>query len=443
MKMKLDRSLAVLFLIMLVAFIVRATCNRLDYMSEGAPSQYGYEASQVAASVAAGHGFGNPYPLIRTGPTALMPPGYIYLLAGIYKVFGIQTAASYLAATTLSGIFSTLVCIPIFLIGRRVGGDAMGLAAAGFWAVFPTAVSLTTGPISGVWDTALSTLCAALILVATLRVRDSDRSGAWIGYGLLCALTIQVNPAILSVLVFLFAWLAWQLYEHRRKWLRLPALAGLIIVLGCAPWAVRNWITFHHFIPFRSNFGLELWLGNNEYGDHDLFPDWRSPYFDWVQTRRFAEVGEVAFMAEKKSQAIQHIRTHKWETVRSVYWRFVITWTGVVIRITDAWGLMVWYTRMTLIVNFVFVILGWTGLWVMFRQRRALAWPFAAYLVFYPAVYYVTHAQLRYRSPVDPALTVLATFAVFCAARAPARRFAGASAQSSPAIEPQPWPASD
>ena len=443
MNKKLNKSLAILFLIMLVAFIVRATCNRLDYMSEGAPDHYGYEASQIAASVAAGHGFGNPYPLIQTGPTALMPPGYVYLLAGIYKMFGIQTAASYLAATTLSGIFSTLVCIPIFLLGRRVGGDAMGLAAAGFWAVFPSAVSVTIGPGAGVWDTALSTLCAALILLATLRVRESDRSRAWIGYGLLCALTMQVNPAILSVLVFLFVWLGWRLYEHRRKWIRLPALAGLIIVLGCAPWAARNWITFHRFIPFRSNFGLELWLGNNQYEDHDLFPDWRSPYASWIETRRFAQIGEIAFMAEKKSEAIQHIKSHPWETVRSIYLRFVITWTGIAVRIADIWGMLVWSARMALIVNLVFVVLGWTGLWALFRQRSALAWPFAAYLVFYPAVYYVTHAQLRYRHPVDPALTVLSTFAVFCAARGLARHFAGASAKSSPAVEPHAWPASD
>jgi len=54
--------------------------------------------------------------------------------------------------------------------------------------------------------------------------------------------------------------------------------------------------------------------------------------------------------------------------------------------------------------------------------RSPLAWPFFAYLAFYPAVYYVTHATLRYRHPVDPALTVLASYAIACAVRAVARR---------------------
>jgi hypothetical protein len=447
MKKKLNTQFAILFLIMLVAFIIRATHNRLDYMSQGTPDDYGYEASQIASSVASGHGFGNPYPLIQTGPTALMPPGYIYLLAGIFKLFGIHTTSSYLAATTLTGLLSTLICIPIFFLGRRVAGDAVGLGAAALWAVFPTAVLFTTGAISGVWDTALTALLAAIVLLVTLRLQHSDRTGAWIGYGLLCALALEVNPAILSALPFLFAWLAWNLYQHRhehpRAWLGLPALAALVIVLGCAPWTARNWITFHRFIPFRSNFGLELWLGNNKYEDHDLFPDTRSPYTSWIETRRYAEIGEIAFMREKKAESIQYISTHRWQTLRSIYMRFVVIWTGTSVRLEDIWPMMDWSMRISFAANAMFVVLGWAGLLAMFRQRHPCAWPFLAYLVFYPAVYYITHATLRYRNSIDPALAVLATYAIFCAARAIARQLAGASARPDSPPDPQPLPAGD
>jgi 4-amino-4-deoxy-L-arabinose transferase-like glycosyltransferase len=422
MKKKLNSSIALLFLIMLVAFIVRATYNRWDYMGESTPADYGYEASQIAASIATGHGFGNPYPLIHTGASALMPPVYIYLLAGIFKVFGVHSTASYLAATTLTGLFSTLICIPIFFLGKRAAGDAAGLGAAAFWAIFPSGVMLTAGAISGVWDSALTALLAAFVLLATLRVRDSDRTAAWIGYGLLCALSLETSPTILSVLPFLFLWLAWHLYQHRRKWLRLPAVAAVMIVLGCAPWAARNWFTFHQFIPFRSNFGLELWLGNNQYEDHNLFPDARRPDTSWIDTRRMAEVGEIAFMREKKAQALEHIETHRLETLHSVYMRFIVIWTGTSVRVKDVWPMMTWPNRIAFGINALLVVCGWAGLWAMFRLRSPLAWPFFAYLAFYPAVYYVTHATLRYRHPVDPALTVLASYAIACAVRAVARR---------------------
>ncbi len=43
----------------------------------------------IARSIASGHGFGSPF--ADTGLSALLPPVYSYLLAGIFKVFGIET----------------------------------------------------------------------------------------------------------------------------------------------------------------------------------------------------------------------------------------------------------------------------------------------------------------------------------------------------------------
>ena len=43
----------------------------------------------IARSIASGHGFGSPF--AETGSSALLPPVYSYLLAGIFKVFGIET----------------------------------------------------------------------------------------------------------------------------------------------------------------------------------------------------------------------------------------------------------------------------------------------------------------------------------------------------------------
>ncbi len=420
MKRKLNRNATLLFLIMLVAFIWRATYNRLDLMEEGVPGQYGYETSQVAKSIVTGHGFGNPYPLIQTGPTAIMPPVYPYLLAGIYKVFGVHSSASYLVATSLSGLFSTLICIPIFFLGRRLGGDICGLVAAGLWAVFPTANALTTGPVSGVWDTTLSVLCAALVLSATLAVRDSDRIRTWAAYGLLLAFALEVNPSIFSTLPFLFLWLCWELRKRRRSWMKLTASAVLLAVLGCTPWCVRNYAVFHRFVPFRSNLGLELWLGNNP-DFHDIFPDWRSPYTSRIETEQFARLGEMEFMREKKHKAIAYMTSNPWATARATYYRFIITWTGLAVRLEDIWPEFKWADRLTFAFNIAIAIGGWMGVWLLVRRRSDYAMPFLIFLVFYPAVYYLTHSSLRYRHPIDPALMVLTTFCVASAVKA-ARR---------------------
>lgn len=66
----------------------------------------------IARSIASGHGFGSPF--AQTGASALLPPVYSYLLAAIFKVFGIETKASVLAALSLNSVFSALTCIPVF-----------------------------------------------------------------------------------------------------------------------------------------------------------------------------------------------------------------------------------------------------------------------------------------------------------------------------------------
>src|SRR5580704_1063527 len=86
----------------------------------------------IARSIASGHGFGSP--LADTGLSALLPPVYSYLLAGIFKIFGIETKASVIAALSLNSLFSALTCVPVFLIAKRAFGDRVAKWAGWGWA---------------------------------------------------------------------------------------------------------------------------------------------------------------------------------------------------------------------------------------------------------------------------------------------------------------------
>ena len=90
---------------------------------------------RVARSLVAGHGFGNAF--ADTGPTALLPPVYAYLLAGVFRLLGTYTPASIVAALALNSLFSALTCIPVFLLARRyLNGRAAKWAGWG-WAFSP------------------------------------------------------------------------------------------------------------------------------------------------------------------------------------------------------------------------------------------------------------------------------------------------------------------
>ena len=97
---------------------------------------FGWEMGRIGRSLALGQGFSNPFN-DTTGPTAWEPPLYPFLIAGVFKLFGIYTHASALVLLGLNSLFSALTCIPIFLIAKRcfqrkvghldgvaVGGDA-------------------------------------------------------------------------------------------------------------------------------------------------------------------------------------------------------------------------------------------------------------------------------------------------------------------------------
>lgn len=86
--------------------------------------RFGGEAGRIARSIALGEGFSNPL-FGQTGPTAWLSPVFPYLLAGIFKVFGIYSKTSALVTLSLDSLFSALTCIPVFLIARMHFGEKL------------------------------------------------------------------------------------------------------------------------------------------------------------------------------------------------------------------------------------------------------------------------------------------------------------------------------
>src|SRR6266700_8118469 len=71
---------------------------------------FGWEMGRIAASIASGHGFSNPFGP-QTGPTAWEPPLYPYLVAGVFRVFGIYSQTSAFVVLAINSVFSALTCI--------------------------------------------------------------------------------------------------------------------------------------------------------------------------------------------------------------------------------------------------------------------------------------------------------------------------------------------
>ena len=401
------RVLSATWFIVVFAFALRMAYFGRDLAPFPGSSQYGGETGAVAAAIASGRGFSSPLPKMETGPTAWLAPVYPYLLAGIFKVFGIFTYKSLLSIRLLNIAFSALTCWPICTSGRMAFGRSVGALSAWLWAILPDAIFY---PVAWVWDTALTGLCLTALFAATLKLRGSSRTGAWIGYGALWAFSAMVNPCVLAVLPFLALWAIWPLRGRLRQAIMPVLAASLIFVAGITPWTIRNYAVFHKFIPLRSNFGLELWLSNSP-DVPDTFAGYLHPTEDPKEAAKYAQMTEIPYMEEKQSEALAFMRTHPRDTMRFFFRRFADNWLGVWDAPADLWKFMPPFMKLTLVWNCLFSLLSFVGALFAYRARSVAAAPFAFVMLMYPVVFYVTHTSGRYRYPIDPMMAILTVFA--------------------------------
>jgi hypothetical protein len=432
---------------------------------------FAQETGSIALALATGKGFSSPF-RNDTGPTAWLPPIYPLLLAGIFRIFGTLTILSLNAAILLNIVCSTAACIPIFFIGRRVGGVPLAATAAWMWALFPAAIML---PFEWIWDTSLSALLAALLLWTTLLVADSAKLRDWCGYGALWGFALLSNAALGSLFLPFLAWAAYRAARKRkettlqatppansqaasqvapqvtsqliprttsqvnsqvalntaetasphvaRRWQR-PALAAAVAILCCVPWTARNYIQFHKFIPLRSNFSFELWTGNNNIFDPHTGTA-MSRISKYGEIRQYTQLGETAFMQDKWRKATLFIRTHPQLEMKLLLARFISTWLGTQNPVGDFMRTDSWLARLIFVVNAVVLLGTIVGITLLYRRRNLFAFPLAATPIVFPLVYYITHTSLRYRHPLDPVLILLTAISLTAVFRFFSRYLAG------------------
>jgi len=201
--------------------------------------------------------------------------------------------------------------------------------------------------------------------------------------------------------------------QFRGGSLRLTPLLIVLAVLfaSCLSWTIRNAAQFHRLIPVRANFPYELWSGNNEIFDEHSRAVNRITRYE--QTRRYAQLGENAFLDEKWQKAIEFIRTHPALYMRLFGRRIVATWLGV----ESPWrafshsdSLLV---RAILLWNAITLLGTLGGLLRLWTARNPFLFPVAVVPLVFPITFYIAHTSLRHRHPCDPIIALLVAIALF------------------------------
>jgi 4-amino-4-deoxy-L-arabinose transferase-like glycosyltransferase len=361
---------------------------------------FGWEMGRIAAAIASGHGFSNPFGA-PTGPTAWEPPLYPYLTAGVFDIFGIYSRASAFVLLSINSFLSALTCIPIFLIARRIFSEKVAVGSAWTWALLPYAMSWCT---RWVWETSLSALLLAVIFWLALTIEDREGLQPWLEFGLLWAIAALNSPVLLAFLPASGLW-AWYRRAQRRK----PSFAGVVLAsavfMAClTPWLVRNYQAFGKFIFIRDNFGAELRLGNGN-GADGTWMQYLHPTQDLYAMRQYTSMGELAYIAMCKRQAVDYIKADYPRFAVLCVKRFVYFWAGPP-RLAQIW----WLAQTKNSLFLASSVLAFWGLGRALRRRKPGAWLLFWLFLLYPAIYYVVYPGQRYRHPIEPEMTILGVY---------------------------------
>lgn len=370
-------------MILVLAVVARLILALVFFEFKPAPplTSWGFENIAIARSLHEGHGYSSPF-FSPSGPTAFMAPGYPLFLAGVMGIFGTGSLAATVIVL-LQEAFSLLTVVIVMLTGREQFGERTANLAGFICAVAPP---MLIAPVK-IWDTSLS----ALLLAGIFWAAASGNLVRWkfIPAGAACAVAGLVNPAIIPAVWAICAWRAW-----RSKVLPWAGIVSFFVVFS--PWPLRNAAVMHAFIPLRTDFGYELWIGNHPGGDGN-FDESMNPMMNAAERRAFLEQGELAYLHEKGVLARSYIATHRGRFLSLTLKRIGQFWTGAEGG-TDATGVPM---LMLAIAGFALIL-----------RRRSLAVLYAIPLLIFPLPYYITHVYMRFLYVVEPILILLAANAV-------------------------------
>jgi 4-amino-4-deoxy-L-arabinose transferase-like glycosyltransferase len=392
--------------IVLIALLLRLAVITIGHTYRITPRrdhfQFGWEMGRLARSIATGQGFSSPTDL-TTGPSAWAPPLYPYILAGVFKLFGVYTALSAWMILAFNSVFAALTCLTLYLIAERMYGTSVARATAWTWAVFPYAIYW---PVRVVWETSFTTFLLSLALLLTLRMaNEPPRRRIWILFGLLWGVIALTNTAVVSMMPFCLLWLLYWLPRRPQQFVG-AALCLLAAALVFSPWLLRNYEVFGKFIFVRDNLPLEMYEANNDQSA-GLWTRNEHPGNNPEAMRRFQELGELNFMAEKQREVRQFIHEHPGRFLRFTVERAVYFWIAPPqATILDGYDLMI--SRHT---NFLLgAVFAFAGLWLTIRNRKCGALLLACFLLIYPLPYYLVNPFPRYKHPIEPEMILLIVY---------------------------------
>jgi 4-amino-4-deoxy-L-arabinose transferase-like glycosyltransferase len=432
-------AIALVALVIRIAFvvIVAPTVPRL-----GDANAYHLLADQLAD----GKGYIRPFDhlllhLNRT--TAEYPPLFPVLLSFATRL-GLDTIEQQRIFLSCVGAGTVTL---VGLLGRRVAGRAVGLAAAALAAVYPMLFLSEATLMSESLYVALVTL----VLLCAYRAYDDPKPSRFVvlGVAIGAATLTRAEGLLLGALVVASVVVALRGLPSRERMTRVAIALGVAVAL-LVPWTIRNAVQFHAFVPVSNNAATlvdgancDVTYGGSQLGLwRETFSSGNSLLMIEPQSRACFEGFQIAdphFDEAKASSkdlraGASYARHHLGSLPKVAVVRVLRTWGVYAPRQQVSFESLegrprAWQMRGTMM-YWLLAPLAIVGS-VLLRRRKRLIVPLVATAVTVTIGAALTYGQQRFRIAAEPAILVLAAVPLVELARG-ARRYVAAIRASTP-----------
>lgn len=308
-----------------------------DVLSGEVFLNFGFEYGNIAASLAKGEGYANPFGEGSGGETAWQLPLVVGVFALFFKIFGVETVAASWALMLLKNV----VISSVGVLAVRLMADTpfksfryLPVPILLFYMAINPALFDMVDDIVFVWLISLLMILSVMGLIKGQNVR-------WT----LMILSVLVPLSAPSMTLALALLLFWAVGKHALETLRIePDWAGrlkkfsshhtlqtvafcfLAFTCSVGGWAVRNYLTFHAFIPSKPNLWFEFYLANIIEKDGTLTTSTfyaHHPYTPTIPASiAYREKGEHVFLQPYAQLGKDYLRENTGEYLRKTANRF-------------------------------------------------------------------------------------------------------------------------
>ena len=376
-----------------------------------------------------GSAFGLPEPrhTVVYEPAITRGPVYPVFLAGVYYLWGHEADMDPLGWWDMSwdrvrivqAVLDALICLFLFWGVRLVYTDRYTPAflAAALYSISVYNIYYTRMLLSE----SITTFLIAIGIVTSIMVMKSGRTGFWIIGGAAFGLASLARPEYLLFPFFLAAFIIF-IQRHQMKgamrscaWL----IIGLILVI--APWTVRNYKTFHQFIPTSVGaVGLNLFNGTYENGEWQGWGKYPDNLFESPEMKKEVKAWEskLVYHLRRGTIGLQDYDQRFKAMALSAIMEDPIKCVGVWInRLPQLWYQnyiqMYTYREPSGIWFIFYFIFSALALILIKKEMRIFYAPIILLFVYMNLVYLPFHIEPRYSVTMYPGLCLLAALGLW------------------------------